>query len=86
MVLCCFVEREAAFRDVSEHSSIMSRLSGPREGQESFTVNVGHNAAVQVVGQEDGSALLGLSGGLNVRGVDKRLRRGIKPLQRHCWR
>ena len=75
--------RESAFRDVPEDSRVTSHLAGAPEGQKSFAVNVGHNLAPHVVLQESSGALLGLLGGLSVRGVDQRLRGGVRPLQRH---
>ena len=75
-------EREAAVRDVPEDSSVTSRPPSERKSWESFVVNVGHNATPYVVRQEYSGALIGLLGGLSDRGVDQRLRRGVRPLQR----
>ena len=77
-------EREAADGDVPEHSSVMSRLSGAGEYRESLAINVGHNAAPRVVNQDNGGAILGLFGRLSDHGIDWRLRRGVRHLQRHC--
>ena len=76
-------EREAAVRDVPDHSSVTSHRAGAREGQKSFAVDVGHNAPPYVIVQDGGGALIGLLGWLRDRGVDQRLRRGFRPLQRH---
>ena len=53
------------------------------EGRESFAVNEGHNAAPRVVGQGKCGALLDVLGGLSVCGVDRRLIREVRLLQRH---
>ena len=42
-------EREAAVRDVFEHSSVTSRLAGARENCQSFGANKGHNVNPRVV-------------------------------------
>ena len=83
MALRRWHEQEAAVRDVPEDSGFTSRLPSAREGRESSAVNVGHNVTQHLVRQDDGGALLGLLGVLSFRGVDRRLRRGVRPLQRH---
>ena len=83
MTLRCWHEREAAFCDVPEVIGVTSRLAGARKGRESFAVNVGHNVDPHLIGQDDDGDLLGLLGELRVRDVNRRLRRGFRPLQRH---
>ena len=79
-------KREAAVCDVREHSSVTSRLAGTRQGQESFAVNVGDYTTPRVVEQDNGGTLLSPLGRLGIRGVDRRPRRGVRPLQRYLWR
>ena len=76
-------EREAAVLDVPEDCSVTGRLAGSHEGQESLAVNIGQNAAPCVVDQDNGGILLALFDGLSVCNVDPRMRRGVRPLQRH---